>query len=79
MIKYIEAVCTGKPMGLPEYNEETEQWEVYFEESETPWGDTFRDAIGVPCEDAQEATDIYNHYNQNPVTEQKEEYEEATS
>ena len=37
MNDYIEAVCVGKPMGLPEYNEDTEEWEVYFEESETPW------------------------------------------
>ena len=26
---YIEAVCVGKPLDLPEYNEGTEQWEVH--------------------------------------------------
>ena len=39
MNSYAEAVCAGKPMGLPEYHEEAEQWLVYFEESETPWSD----------------------------------------
>ena len=37
MNNYIEAVCIGKPLSLPEYNEESEQWEVHFEESPTPW------------------------------------------
>jgi len=74
MNNYIEAVCIGKPMGLPEYNEDTELWEVYFEESETPWNPyTERDVIAVPCEDAYEATDIYNHYNKNPVGETSDE------
>ena len=36
MNNYIEAVCIGKPMDLPEYNEDTELWEVYFEESPPP-------------------------------------------
>ena len=64
-------------MGLPEYDMDAELWEVYFEESETPWSDEPRDIIGVVCEDAQEATDIYNYYNQNPVGEKKD--EETTS
>ena len=33
---YVEAVCMGKPMGLPEYDMDAEQWEVYFEESAHP-------------------------------------------
>ena len=72
MNDYIEAVCAGKPMGLPEYDEEAEQWLVYFEESETPWSDQARDVIGVPCENAEEACKIYNHYNINPVMEEKQ-------
>ena len=75
---YIEAVCEGKPMGLPEYHDEAEQWLVYFEESETPWSDEPRDVIGVPCDTAEEACEIYNHYNINPVMEAKEN-EEVTS
>ena len=73
MNDYIEAVCVGKPMGLPEYDMDAELWEVYFEESETHWRNEQRDIIGVPCEDAQEATDIYNYYNQNPVGEKTNE------
>lgn len=69
MNSYAEAVCVGKPLGLPEYDMDAEQWSVYFEESETPWSDELRDIVGVICEDAQEATDIYNHYTQNPVKE----------
>ena len=71
MNDYIEAVCIGKPLGLPEYDEDAEQWSVYFEESETPWSDEPRDVIGVPCESAEEACEIYNHYNINPVLEEK--------
>ena len=67
---YIDAVCVGKPLGLPEYDMEAEQWAVYFEESPTPWSpDSDRDIVAVQCGDAQEATDIYNHYNQYPVKE----------
>ena len=67
MNDYINAVCIGKPMGLPEYDMDAEQWAVYFAESETPWSDEPRDVVAVQCDDAQEATDIYNYYNQNPV------------
>jgi len=69
MNSYVEAVCVGKPLGLPEYDMDAEQWWVYFEESETPWNDEPRDMLEVTCEDAQEATDIYNYYTQNPVKE----------
>lgn len=70
---YVEAVCIGKPLGLPEYDMDAEQWSVYFEESPTPWHpDATRDIVAVPCIDAEEATDIYNHYNKNPIMEEKQ-------
>ena len=71
MNNYIEAVCIGKPLDLPEYNEDTEQWEVHFEESETPWFpyDIPRDIISYSCESAEEACELYNHYNINPIEE----------
>jgi len=79
MNNYTEAVCIGKPMGLPEYDMDAEQWAVYFEESPTPWHpNQERDVLPVYCVNAEEATDIYNHYNINPVTEEKED-EEVTS
>ena len=79
MNNYIEAVCIGKPLDLPSYDEDAELWEVYFEESPTPWNPySEKDLIGVPCKDAQDATDIYNHYNQNPAGERKED-EETTN
>ena len=80
MNNYIEAVCVGKPLDLPEYNEDTEQWEVYFEESPTPWNpyDDSRDLISYSCEDVEEATEIYNYYNQNPVMEDKDNEEVAS-
>ena len=60
-------------MDLPEYNEDTELWEVYFEESPTPWNPyEDRDIISYSCENADEACEIYNYYNQHPVTEEKE-------
>ena len=33
MNNYIEALCEGRPLDLPNYNEDTEQWEIHFEES----------------------------------------------
>ena len=75
MNNYIEAVCVGKPLDLPTWNEESEKYEVYFEESETPWFpyDIPRDIISYSCEDAEEACELYNYYNQNPVGEKKDE------
>ncbi len=61
-------------MGLPEYDMDAEEWMVYFEESPTPWHpNQERDALPVYCVNAEEATDIYNYYNQNPIGEQKDE------
>jgi len=79
MNDYIEAVCVGKPMDLPTWNEKSEKYEVYFEESETPWNPyADRDIISYVCESADEACEIYNYYNQNPVGERKEN-EETTN
>ncbi len=70
MNNYIEAICIGKPLDLPEYNEDTELWEVHFEESPTPWHPyDEQDLISYSCESADEACEIYNYYNQNPVKE----------
>ena len=73
MNNYINAVCIGKPLGLPEYNEESEQWEVHFEESPTPWHpyDDI-DMISYSCETADEACELYNYYNQNPINEEQD-------
>lgn len=79
MNNYIEALCIGKPMDLPSYNEDTEQWEVYFEENYEDYHPYFgRDIISYSCEDAEEATEIYNYYNQNPIMEETE-HEEVNS
>lgn len=72
---YIEATCIGSPLGLPEFNDDTEQYQVFFEENHDDFNPYFqRDIISYSCEDADEATEIYNYYNQNPI--QKEEHEE---
>ena len=73
MNNYIEATCIGSPLGLPEYNESTEQWELFFEENHDEWNPYFeRDILSVSFESAEEVTDAYNHYNVNPVMEEKE-------
>ena len=73
MNNYIEATCIGSPLGLPEYNESTEQWELFFEENHDEWNPYFeRDILSVSFESAEEVTDAYNHYNLNPVMEEKE-------
>ena len=65
MNNYIESVCEGRPLDLPNYNEDTEQWELFFEESKTPWfcHDIQRDLIAVSFESADEACETYNYYN----------------
>ena len=70
---YIEATCIGSPLGSPEYSESTEQWELFFEENHDEWNPYFeRDILSVSFESVEEVTDAYNHYNQNPVKEDKE-------
>lgn len=73
MNNYIESVCIGRPLSLPEYDETAEQWVLYFEESETPWFpyEMPRDIIGYHCVNVEEATDLYNYYNQNPIKEEE--------
>ena len=80
MNDYIEAVCVGKPLDLPTWNEKSEKYEVYFEESETPWfpHDIPRDIISYSCESADEACELYNYYNQNPVKEITEDEETSS-
>ena len=80
MNKYLEAVCIGKPLGLPEYDEEAEQWVVFFEESPTPWNPyADQDMVGYHCEDSGEACGIYNYYNQNPIKLETHDDEENDS
>jgi hypothetical protein len=73
MNNYIEATCIGSPLGLPEFNDDTEQYELFFEENHDDFNPYFqRDIISYSCEDADEATEIYNYYNQNPIKEDQE-------
>ena len=70
---YIEATCIGRPLDLPTWDEESELWELFFEESHTDYHPyAKRDIISVSFESAQEVTDAYNHYNQNPITGEEE-------
>jgi len=64
---YIEANCIGRPLDLPTWDEASELWELFFEESPTPYHPyENRDIISVSFESAQAVTDAYNYYNQNP-------------
>ena len=70
MNDYIEATCIGRPLDLPSFNEDTEQWELFFEENHDDWHPHFeRDIISVSFESVEEVTDAYNHYNINPLKE----------
>jgi len=72
---YIEANCIGRPLDLPTWDEASELWELFFEESSTdyhPYDEglrenvNFANLISVSFESAQEVSDAYNYYNQNP-------------
>ena len=68
MNNYIEAICIGKPLDLPEYNEDTEQWEVHFEESPTPWHPyDNQDLISYSCESADEEIKSWLSYGYQGV------------
>ena len=70
MNKYIEATCIGRPLDLPTWDEATELWELFFEESSTDYHPyNTRDIISVSFESAQEATDAYNYYNTHEIGE----------
>ena len=67
---YIEATCIGRPLDLPTWDEATELWELFFEESPTPYHPyESRDIISVSFESAQEVTDAYNYYNKHEIGE----------
>jgi len=64
---YIEAVCAGVP-DPPRFNQDTEEWDLYFEESDTPWHPyPMRDVISYGCPSKEEAERLYAYYNQNPL------------
>lgn len=70
MNKYIEATCIGRPLDLPTWDEATELWELFFEESSTDYHPyNTRDIISVSFESAQEVTDAYNYYNTHEIGE----------
>ena len=65
MNEYIDAVCEGEPLDKPSFSQDSEQWELYFEESETPWHPYGqRDLIAVSFDSAQEAEQSYHYYSQ---------------
>ncbi len=75
---YIEATCIGRPLDLPTWDEVSELWELFFEESPTdyhPYNETLREninfsnLISVSFESAQEVTDAYNYYNTHEIGE----------
>lgn len=67
---YIEATCIGRPLDLPTWDETSELWELFFEESPTPYHPyEDRDIISVSFESAQEVTDAYNYYNKHEIGE----------
>ena len=70
MNKYIEATCIGRPLDLPTWDEATELWELFFDESSTDYHPyNTRDIISVSFESAQEVTDAYNYYNTHEIGE----------
>ena len=63
---YIEAVCEGKPLEKPSYNQDSDTWSLWFEESDTPYHPYFqRDLIEVHFESQTEAESAYHHYSQS--------------
>lgn len=62
---YIEAVCEGEPLETPSYNQDSETWSLWFEESDTSYHPYFqKDLIEVHFESQAEAESAYNHYSQ---------------
>jgi len=75
---YIEANCIGRPLDLPTWDEASELWELFFEESPTdyhPYDEDLREnvnftnLISVSFESAQEVSDAYNYYNKHEIGE----------
>jgi hypothetical protein len=70
MNNYIEATCIGRPLDLPTWDEVSELWELFFEESPTSYHPyDQQDIISVSFESAQEVTDAYNYYNTHEIGE----------
>jgi hypothetical protein len=65
MNDYIDAVCEGVPLEAPKYDNDSDTWSVWFEESDTSWHPYFdRDLIEVHFDSQTEAESAYNHYSQ---------------
>jgi len=65
MNDYIDAVCEGSPLEPPTYNDEIEQWELYFEESPTAWHPyDERDLISVSFDSKEQAQQTYDYYRE---------------
>ena len=65
MNNYIDAICGGQPLELPSYDQDSDMWSLWFEESDTPWHPYFqKDLIEVHFESQAEAESAYHHYSQ---------------
>lgn len=63
---YIDAVCKGEPLDKPIYDNESDTWELYFEESATEHHPYFSepDLLCVSFENQADAERAYHHYSQ---------------
>ena len=62
---YINAVCEGEPLEKPSYNQDSDTWSLWFEESDISFHPYYdRDLIEVHFESQAEAERAYNHYSQ---------------
>ena len=65
MNNYIDAICEGQPLELPSYDQDSDMWSLWFEESDTPWHPYFqKDLIEVHFESQAEAESAYHYYSQ---------------
>jgi len=64
--EYIDAVCVGRPLEEPNYDSESDTWELYFEESATEYHPYFTesDLLCVSFENKTDAERAYHHYSQ---------------
>ena len=65
MNEYINALCEGKPLEKPSYDQDSDMWSLWFEESDTSWHPYFqKDLIEVHFESQTEAQNAFDYYSQ---------------
>ena len=64
--EYIDAVCVGEPFDKPNYDADSDTWNLHFEESDNDHHPYFNEPqlLCVSFDTQEQAQEAYNYYSQ---------------